>query len=129
MSWTYSGNPGASSLDKVRFEIGDTISTDQLLSNEEINYVLGLYQDTKIVAMHCCKIISRNFSRQVDYTLGPQSVRASQRAQMYLKQAEKLEKELSSLGGVYLGNIDTLAEEKDEGYPRPAFKRDLMNNT
>ena len=45
MAWTYSGNPGSSSLDLVRFLIQDTDSTDQLLSNEEIDYLIGAYGD------------------------------------------------------------------------------------
>jgi hypothetical protein len=43
MSWTYSGNPGASKLDEVRFLIQDTDTTDQLLSNEEITYLLNQF--------------------------------------------------------------------------------------
>lgn len=45
MTFTYSGNPGASALDEVRFLIQDTDSNDQLLSNEEINYLLSAYSD------------------------------------------------------------------------------------
>jgi uncharacterized SAM-binding protein YcdF (DUF218 family) len=45
MAWTYSGNPGASPLDEVRFLIQDTDSTSQLLSNEELNYLLASYED------------------------------------------------------------------------------------
>lgn len=43
MTFTYSGNPGASALDEVRFLIQDTDTNDQLLSNEEINYLLTSY--------------------------------------------------------------------------------------
>lgn len=45
MAWSYSGNPGSSSLDLVRFLIQDTDISDQLLSNEEINYLIGAYGD------------------------------------------------------------------------------------
>lgn len=45
MTWTYSGNPGASLLDEVRFLIQDTNTDDQLLSNEEIEYLLDAYGD------------------------------------------------------------------------------------
>lgn len=45
MSWSYSGDPGSSSLDLVRFLIQDTDTTDQLLSNEEITYLIGAYGD------------------------------------------------------------------------------------
>jgi len=46
MTWTYSGNPGASVLDEVRFLIQDTDNTDQLLSNEELNYLIDAYEDS-----------------------------------------------------------------------------------
>lgn len=45
MTFTYSGNPGASALDEVRFLIQDTDSSDQLLSDEEINYLLSAYEN------------------------------------------------------------------------------------
>lgn len=45
MTFTYSGNPGASALDEVRFLIQDTDSNDQLLSNEEISYLLLSYDN------------------------------------------------------------------------------------
>ena len=45
MTFTYSGNPGDSALDEVRFLIQDTDTNDQLLSDEEINYLLDAYND------------------------------------------------------------------------------------
>jgi hypothetical protein len=45
MTWTYSGDPGSSSRDEVRFLIQDTDTNDQLLSNEEIDYLLTSYGD------------------------------------------------------------------------------------
>ena len=45
MTFTYSGNPGDSALDEVRFLIQDTDTNDQLLSDEEINYLLNAYND------------------------------------------------------------------------------------
>jgi hypothetical protein len=43
MSWSYSGDPGASALDEVRFVIQDTDSADQLLSDEELAYLITAY--------------------------------------------------------------------------------------
>ena len=45
MTWSYSGNPGSSLLDEVRFLIQDTDTDDQLLSNEELNYLVTAYID------------------------------------------------------------------------------------
>ena len=41
MTWSYSGDPSASSLDEVRFLVGDTDSTEQLVQNEEIAYAIN----------------------------------------------------------------------------------------
>lgn len=42
MTWTYSGNPGSTKKDEVRFLLGDNKETAQSLSDEEIAYLLGL---------------------------------------------------------------------------------------
>jgi hypothetical protein len=44
MTWTYSGNPGASPKDEVRWRIGDTEITRQLVQDEEIMYELNKAQ-------------------------------------------------------------------------------------
>lgn len=44
MTFTYSGNPGASALDEVRFLIQDTDEDEPLLSDEEITYLLDAYE-------------------------------------------------------------------------------------
>ncbi|ATW59905.1 hypothetical protein SEA_WALTZ_27 [Arthrobacter phage Waltz] len=41
MTWTYSGNPGASDRDRVRFLIGDRTQTPQSITDEELQYLLG----------------------------------------------------------------------------------------
>lgn len=45
MTWSYSGNPASSPLDEVRFLIQDTNSGDELLSNEELEYLLAAYAE------------------------------------------------------------------------------------
>ncbi|ASR83908.1 hypothetical protein SEA_SHROOMS_27 [Arthrobacter phage Shrooms] len=40
MTWTYSGNPGASPRDRVRFLIGDRAQTPQSITDEELQYLL-----------------------------------------------------------------------------------------
>ena len=66
MAWTYSGNPGASNLDLVRFLIQDTNSADQLLSNEEINYLIGVYTDPYLAAISCVIALIGKASRVVE---------------------------------------------------------------
>ena len=40
MTWSYDSTGFAANRDKVRFYIGDTSSSAQLLTNEEINFAL-----------------------------------------------------------------------------------------
>jgi hypothetical protein len=51
MTWTYSGNPGASDLDRIRFLIQDTDESEQLFSNEELTYLNGTYGDAYSAAI------------------------------------------------------------------------------
>lgn len=51
MTWSYSGNPGATNLDHIRFLIQDTDTTDQLFSNEELTYLFNSYGDAYSAAI------------------------------------------------------------------------------
>jgi hypothetical protein len=51
MTFSYSGNPGASDLDRIRFLIQDTDSSDALFSNEELTYLNGAYGDAYSAAI------------------------------------------------------------------------------
>ncbi|MAB56865.1 MAG: hypothetical protein CL524_04870 [Aequorivita sp.] len=66
MSWSYSESLG-SNLDKVRLKLGDTVSTDQLLSNETINALLTEHnQDIDLATISCCRAIIAQFNRTID---------------------------------------------------------------
>jgi hypothetical protein len=47
MTWNYSGDPAASELDQVRFYVGDVDRDNQLLSDEEITFLLDQWRDAK----------------------------------------------------------------------------------
>jgi hypothetical protein len=66
MTWSYSGNPASSSLDEIRFLIQDTDTTDQLLSNEEINYLSGAYGDPYSAAVACVVALIAQASRSIE---------------------------------------------------------------
>ena len=66
MTWTYSGNPASSALDEIRFLIGDTNTADQLLSNEEINYLYTAYGDPYAAAVACVVSLISQASRSVE---------------------------------------------------------------
>jgi len=95
MAFTYSGDPSNNLLDRIRLEIGDTDSSDPLLQDEEIQYVINEEKGFFNIAARCCEIISRNFAREADKTLGPLSIQASQKSQAYKELAAQLRKKAS----------------------------------
>jgi hypothetical protein len=67
MTWTYSGDPSTSPRNYVRFLINDTISTDALFSDEEINYVLAEWSgDEYEAARELAEILIARFARLAD---------------------------------------------------------------
>jgi hypothetical protein len=69
MTWTYSGDPSTSPRNYVRFLINDTISTDALFSDEEINYVITEWSgDEYEAARELAEILIARFARLADST-------------------------------------------------------------
>lgn len=124
MTWSYSGNPSSGAGDAIRFLVGDTDTTDQLLSNEEISWVnteaggsptstTGLYQ----AAYRCCIAIASKLSRLADKQIGDLQVSLSQKAKGYLSQADRF-KALSQAENYvpipYAGGITVSDKEIDQ---------------
>lgn len=66
MAWSYSGDPGASALDEVRFLIQDTDTTDQLLSDEELSYLITSYEDAYSAAVAAVGVLIATASRTAE---------------------------------------------------------------
>lgn len=117
MAWTYSTSL-ATDKDKVRFEIGDTDTTDQLLSDEEIAAVLTAEGSVYAAASDCAEHLAAKFSRLADRTVGNFSLSASQRAKAFWDLAAKLSKkgliyQTPSAGGWKQSDDDTLNADED----------------
>lgn len=85
MAWTYTDDPKNVPVDKVRFLCGDTDSEDPLLSDGEIEYLLESAGNAESAARKACMTIIAKLAREVDYVIGPEQVRASQRLENYRK--------------------------------------------
>lgn len=117
MSWTYSTSL-TTDTDKVRFEIGDTDTTDQLLSNEEIGAILATEGSVYAAAADCAEHLAAKFSRLADRTVGNFSLSASQRAKAYWDLAKKLSAkgllyQIPTAGGWKQSDDDTLNADDD----------------
>lgn len=82
--FTYSGNPSDSLKDEVRFRIGDTEEDFPMLLDGEIEFLLSSNNDNVLnTCISACNAILAKLSKQVDYTIGPESVDASNRYSQY----------------------------------------------
>jgi hypothetical protein len=88
VTWTYSGNPSASDLDKVRFLSGDTDSTNPIATNEEITFLLVEWDnDCYYAAASVCDYGANKAAAKADYS---KSVGDLTLATQYKQQAEAL---------------------------------------
>lgn len=125
MTWTYSGDPSSSARDAIRFLTGDTDTTDQLLTDEEIAWVnleASGISTTSTAAVYdaayrCCLGIASKLARLADKQIGDLRVSLSQKAAGYIKQAQELKALAMREGGVpvpYAGGITISDKEIDQ---------------
>jgi len=131
MTWTY--DPSLSTdKDLVRFYVGDTDTTDQLVVDEEILAILTDYSDPKLAAAVVCRSLAAKFARSTTYKVGDVSENCSDIAKFYNDLAAKLDPHgitegtllvLPSFGGLSLSEKDTLDADTDA--VQPAFSKGM----
>lgn len=134
MPWSYDPNL-VSDVDQVRFLIGDTLSTDPQLQNEEISAFLTIHaNDVRATAIAAARALSARYTRQADKWVGDLKILNSQKSRQYARLAEDLGKSSSasisgipSAGGISVSKKE-MAEE-DEDRVVPFFKRGMHDNT
>lgn len=80
MAWSYSGDPNTSSKDAVRFYTSDTDIENQLMSDEEILFLLSNHPNSYSAASKALEIMVANLLQQADTTIGELQIQYSQRA-------------------------------------------------
>lgn len=134
MSWNYSGIPSTSSLDEVRFLVGDTDATDQLLQDEELQFLLDkwltIHGSTFYVAAIACETIAAKFAREATYSADGVSVSLSELQAKFKTQAETLRaqhRELLVGGSPDVGGISPY-EETDHSIAPFIFGTGMNDN-
>ena len=138
MTWTYDPTDLSTSRAQVRFRCGDTNTNEQLLTDEEIAYILSVQDAILLAAAQACDAIWAKLSRETDRSnLGMSSSR-SQQVQHYKDLAKQLRDEHKAtegdrapvVGGTFTGisknERDSLRQDTD--YIRPRAETDLWDN-
>jgi len=129
-TWTYDGDPTASDTAAVRFAVGDTDTTDQLLSDEEIAYLLTEYGTVTAAAVSACEALAAKFARQVDRQVGNLRLSSSQRAAQFRELAATLRRRAALTATPYAGGLtytDKDARAADTDRVKPAFTKGTGN--
>lgn len=105
MTWEYDA-PGVTDKDTVRFLVQDVDQTDQLVQDEEIQYVVDTWYEVHGSLEYCAAVvadtISARFAREASYSADGVSVGLGQVAQQFRDLAVQLRAQHNSLlvGGV-----------------------------
>jgi hypothetical protein len=83
--------PITTALDKVRLLIGDTDSTDPLLSDDEVNVQITNWpNNVEFAAANCAQQIAAKFARGFDFSSDGQTFNRSERVNHYTELARVL---------------------------------------
>lgn len=108
MTWSYSGDPSNSDVDRCRFMIGDTDESNQLMQDEEIQYIIADSANDDALFYALFKRAATLYARDIKRSLGPQSEDPTSRLDFFAQEARKYEVKLRS-GGL---SLPSYAHEK-----------------
>ena len=125
MTWTYSGNPSSAAKDEVRFLVGDTDTTRQLVTDEEIAYALAQASQRSLYAASIvCRAIAAKAAKEMARTVGSLSISYKDRYDQYVALADKLESQAKQ--NVVVAPV--LLGERYENARDEPFVTDIMEN-
>jgi hypothetical protein len=125
VTWTYE-DPATSYRDAVRLLIGDTVTADQLLSDEELAALLtregGVVATATPASVGVCfraaaaaaEALAARYSRFTSFSEGGHSESAGERVGAYQKLAESLRKRMAVYGVPWAGGLTVSWMEVDE---------------
>jgi len=133
MTWTYN----VTQLDtdetyQVRLLCGDTDTNDQLIQDEEIDWLITQHGGVYFAAAAACEAIAAEFSKDADQKTGKIATWLTKRVDKYLEMAARLRKVAARTGGRgYAGGIsidDKATQADDPDRVVPSFKVGMMSN-
>lgn len=133
MSWSYSGDPTSSDVDAVRFFVQDTNTDDQLLSDEEISFLIthwSEYDSMIFVAAMAAETIASKFAREITVSADGVSVGTNELQQKYLSLAKQLraQYDLEQVSGAPQSFGNNFNEEFDASIKPLSFGVGLFDN-
>ncbi len=120
MTWTYSGDPSSSDRDMVRFLIGDTDTTDQLATDAEISWAVGISSNNYEASAEIARGLAAKYSRFTAASIDGISMNYGDRVKQFTDLAVRLEKEgkavinaLPYAGGISIADMAAVSADAD----------------
>lgn len=134
--WTYNAAQiAANPLYQLRLLIGDTVQNDKQLLDEEINYLLTLWNNNIfLAAAQCARGLQAKFARLVDVVQGEMKTNYSNKSKMYALMAVQLQSQGQNRGGAtkaYAGGIsvaDKTTQVENADRVAPQFNLGMDDN-
>lgn len=134
MTFSYTGSPGDSDIDTIRFYIQDTLAEDAFLTDEEIQFLIDEWMPINdsylFVASVAAESIASKFAREVSYSADGVTVSGEQLQQKYNDLAQSLRdlyKSASVAGGPSAGGM-FLGEEFDDSIKPLSYAMGMNDN-
>ena len=130
MTWSYDDTL-SEDRDKVRFYVQDTNQDEQILSDEEIAFLLTSEGSVRAAAIVAADTIAGKYARFVDSAVGDLSISYSQKQAQYMALAARLRRSLALsaaplVGGISVSRKETVNEDTDR--VEPAFTVGMLSH-
>jgi triphosphoribosyl-dephospho-CoA synthetase len=133
MAWTYD-SALSTDTDRLRFLVGDTLSTDQQFQDAELEYLIEAHGTLYAAAAAACRSLASKYARYADKWVGDLKILASQKSRAYAALAETFETKavgastwaIPTAGGVY--TADKAEQEANTALEQGTFKRGMHDN-
>lgn len=134
MTWSYNLTQlGTNQTYQVRFLIGDTLTSDQQIQDEEVQLALSLRSGIYGAAAECCRNLAARYAREADVVQQELRTAYSTKSKSYSAQAQIFEGK-SAMGGAGLPAFgamtiaDKQSQEQDPTRVPPQFQLGMDDN-
>jgi len=132
VTWTFDPTSVSSNLAQVRLTIGDTNTSDQLLTDEEINLRLSDYDNHIInTSVRCVRDILAKLARNYDRNVASFSGSRSQKFQQYKDLLDDLLAQANTSCEAFFGGLSQSEEDSilsDTDYKAHYFSMGMDDN-
>jgi hypothetical protein len=131
LTFTYSGDPSSSTIDSIRFEIGDTQDNQHLVEDAEILYAYAKEGTVLKAAARICTALAARFASREEFRGATIQTSKATISGKFLTLAKSLRARSLRSGGILMPALSETTKEtheQDTDIPQPSFKKGLMDN-